>query len=105
MSKKLVIAPESMKLPVVRTLDASDKEFYQEVQQKTAEKFGKDSQAYKTIMNGINANNATGSQYFFNTEAGLYLPKGQRVASLDDWDVIWSQDSSFLRGMKQILLS
>ena len=98
MSNKLVIAPEGMRLPVVRTLGASDRELYKEAQQKTAEKFGKGSQAYKTVMNGINADAGKGSQFFFNTEVGLYLPEGQRVASLDDWDAILSQDPSFLRG-------
>ena len=98
MSKRLIITPEDLRLPVARVLDASDKDLYQEVKQKTAEKFGRDSQAYKTVMNGIDPKNGTGSQFFFNTEVGLYLPEGQRVASLNDWDAIWSQDPSFLRG-------
>ena len=48
-------------------------------------------------MSGIDAENGTGSQFFFNTEAGLYLPEGQRVSTLSDWGAILSQDPSFLR--------
>lgn len=99
MGDKLIIAPESMRLPTARKLDASDKELYQEIQQKTAEKFGKNSQAYQTVMNGIDTDKGTGSQYFFNTEAGLYLPQGQRVAKYNDLGEINDTDPSFFNGI------
>jgi hypothetical protein len=59
-------------------------DFYREVAKGTAEKFGEDSRAYQTVMNGINLESGAGSQFFFNTEAGLYLPEGERVARFDD---------------------
>ena len=62
----------------------ADADFYKSVEEGTAKKFGKDSRAYKIIMNGINPQNATGSNFLFNTEAGLYLPEGKRVARVDE---------------------
>ena len=71
-----------------RVLNRKDRGFYQEVEAKTAEKFGINSLAYKTITNGINTQNVTGSQFFWNTNLGLYLPKNQRVVSLEDMEAI-----------------
>ncbi len=76
----------------------ADAEVYRAVRGRTAEKFGKDSRAHQTIMSGINTSGGLGSQFFFNTQVGLYLPERQRVASLKDWNAIWSQDPSFLAG-------
>ena len=98
MGSKVTILPKNVRIPTAKVLDSSDSELYGEIRAKTAEKFGEGSRAYATVMDGINPGKATGSQFFFNTEAGLYLPKGQRVATLDDWDAIWTSDPTFLRG-------
>ncbi len=86
---------------VIRGFEAfyADAKLYQAVAEGTAEKFGKDSRAYQTVMNGVNTKEGTGSQFFFNTEAELYLPKGQRVARLADLGKIYDADNSFFNGI------
>ncbi len=76
----------------------AESDLYRQVEKGTEEKFGKDSRAYKTIMNGIDAENATGSQFFFNTQMNLYLPKGQRVALYDDLGRISDAKADFFKG-------
>ena len=76
----------------------ADKEIYKETQAKSKEKFGENSQAYKTIINGIDSNNGTGSQFFFNNETNLYLPKNQKVISLKDIERIYSYTNEFFGG-------
>lgn len=88
MAKELVVKPTSGFRAYIAGSD-----LYKEVEQATAAKFGKDSRAYATIMKGINTVNATGSQFFFNNEAGLYLPRGQRVATFEDLDEISKHDN------------
>ena len=96
MTKSIKVEPQ-----VIRGFEASiaDSKLYQEVAKGVAEKFGKDSRAYQTLMNGINTENGTGSQFFFNTEAELYLPGDQRVARLADLGKIYDADTSFFNGI------
>ena len=96
MTKSIKVEPQ-----VIRGFEASiaDSKLYQEVTKGVAEKFGKDSRAYQTLMNGIDTKNGTGSQFFFNTEAELYLPEGQRVARLADLGKIYDTDTSFFNGI------
>ena len=84
---------------------------YKETQAKAKERFGENSQAYNTIMYRINPNKGEGSQFFFNTELGLHLPKGQRVISLGDLERIYSFsqaaslfDGSFYTDMPEVIL-
>ena len=81
-----------------RVLDKEDKELYHEVFRKTAEKYGKYSLAYKTITSEIDAKNVIGSQFCWNTNLGLYLPKNQRVISLEDMELIKDLDEDFFEG-------
>jgi len=74
------------------------KELYQEVDRKTSEKFGENSLAYKTITNGIYTKNIKGSQFFWNTNLGVYLPKNQRVVSLREMENIHDLDENFFSG-------
>lgn len=99
-----------IEVPVDRYFTANS-ELYKETQAKTKEKFGENSQAYKTIMNGINPEKATGSQFFFNNEMNLYLPKGQKVIMLDGLERIYSSseadnlfDGSFYTDTPEIIL-
>jgi len=96
MRKSIKVEPQ-----VIRGFEASiaDSKLYQEVAKGVAEKFGKDSRAYQTLMNGIDTKNGTGSQFFFNAEAELYLPEGQRVARLADLGKIYDADTSFFDGI------
>lgn len=90
-----------LNVPEATILDNSErwiKEVYEEADRKTAEKYGKDSQAYRTITNGINIENVTGSQFFWNTNLNLYLPKEKKVCSLKDWEEINDLDESFFGG-------
>jgi len=97
MAKRIQINPKQEAI----VLDNSEKwikELYQEADRKTAEKFGKNSLAYKTITNGIARENVTGSQFFWNTNLGLYLPKTQKVILLEDMEQINDLDESFFKG-------
>src|SRR3989344_2717060 len=88
-------------VPEAIVLDSSEqwiKEVYQEADAKTAEKFGSNSLAYKTIANGIDREDIIGSQFFWNTNLGFYLPKGRKVCLLNDWEEINDLDESFFRG-------
>lgn len=101
MAKKIQIIPKGIVYPEAIVLDDSEKwirELYQEADAKTAEKFGKNSLAYKTITNGIDIENVTGSQFFWNTNLGKYLPKNQRVILLQDMEKINDQDENFFKG-------
>lgn len=98
MAKQIQIVPKNLVFPTARVLDKEDSELYQEVFRKTAEKYGKNSLAYRTITNGIDAKDVTGSQFFWNTNLGSYLPKGQRVISLEDMEAINDLDESFFTG-------
>ena len=86
---------------VIRGFEASiaDSKLYQEVAKGMTEKFGKDSRAYQTLINGIDTKNGTGSQFFFNTETELYLPEGQRVPRLANLGKIYDTDTSFFNGI------
>ena len=97
MAKQIQIIPKNLVFPVARVLDKEDREFYQEIQAKTAEKYGKDSLAYRTITNEIDTENVTGSQFFWNNNLGLYLSKNQRVISLEDMETINNLDETFFR--------
>jgi hypothetical protein len=91
---------KSIRVEPQRGFEASvaDVSLYKAVAEGTAEKFGDSSRAYQTIMNGIDSKTGTGSQFFFNTEAGLYLPKGKRVARFDDLSRVYGADSTFFEG-------
>lgn len=92
------IALIDIAVPKAIVLDKEHQELYREVFAKTAEKFGKDSPAYKTITNGISITNVTGSQFFWNTNLQQYLPSRQRVANLSDMEAINDIDETFLVG-------
>jgi len=98
MTKQIQIIPKNLVFPTARVLDKEDRELYQEASRKTAEKFGKDSRAYKTITNGIDVENITGSQFFWNTNLGFYLPKNQKVISLQDAEEINNLYENFFNG-------
>ena len=104
---KEIIIPK-IEVPSKRYFIA-DKEIYKETEAKSKEKFGENSLAYKTIMNRIDSNNGTGSQFFFNNETNFYLPKEQKVISLEDIERIYSYsneffDSSFYTDTPEIIL-
>jgi len=80
------------------TTDLVKSDVYKAVEKGAAEKFGVDSRAYKTITNRMVAENGTGSQFFFNTETGLYLPEGVRVSGVDDLARINSNAPEFFDG-------
>jgi len=89
MSKKLVVPP---RFESGFQADIAGSELYQRVAEETQRKFGRDSKQYYAVMDGINPENGTGSQFFFNTQLGLYLSEGQRVARFDDWGRIANDD-------------
>ena len=104
------ISVPKVNIPMDRIFIA-EKDIYQETEAKARERFGKNSQAYKTTMNGINPNNGTGSQFFFNTEVGLHLPKNQRVILFEDLERILSSpeaneffDGSFYIDTPELIL-
>ena len=76
-----------------------NQELYQEVITKTAERFGKDSPAFETITNGIDVENITGSQFFWNNNLNLYLPVEKRVMTLKDAENIESANPGFTNGI------
>jgi len=76
-----------------------NQELYQEVVKKTAEKFGENSSAYKTILNGINIKNVMGSQFFWNNNLNVYLPVEKRVMTLEDAENIEFANPNFTRGI------
>ena len=98
MPKQIQLIPKNMVSPIARVLDKESRELYQEAQAQAREKFGEDNRAYRTIMSGINTRNITGSQFFWNTNLNQYLPKAQRVISLEDMQAINDQDESFSEG-------
>jgi len=83
---------------IAGVLNKEDKEFYQEVKRKTAEKFGENSLAYRTITNEIDTENVKGFQFFWNTNLGLYLPKNKNIVSLEDVEAINDLDEKFFTG-------
>jgi len=97
MTKEINFLPKNIPQDKARVLGKEDREFYEEVFSKTAEKYGKDSPAYKNITNGIDSKNVTGSNFLFNTEAGLYLKSG-RILNLEDIDNILATDKNFFDG-------
>jgi len=97
MKKTIQLIPKNVKFPEARILGKEQRELYNEVDRKTAENFGKDSLAYKTILNGINTKDVTGSQFFWNTNLGIYLPAKQKVVSLEDMEEINDLDESFFK--------
>lgn len=96
MTEKVIIVSKGMKFPEARVVDDSQKELYNEVREKSAEKFGENSPAYKTITNGIRG--TTGSQFFWNTNLGIYLPENQRVVTMQDWEEINDINPTFIKG-------
>lgn len=98
MAKQIQLIPKDIKFPKAIVLDVEHRELYEEAITKTAEQFGKDSQAYKIITNGINAKNVTGSQFFWNTNLNLYLPNNQKVVNLSDMEKINDIDENFFKG-------
>ena len=101
MSKRIQIIPKDILFPEAIVLDNSEnrvRELYDKANRKTAEKFGKNSLAYKTITNGIDMKNVTGSQFFWNTELGKYLPKNLRVITLKDMEQINDINKDFFKG-------
>ena len=97
MKKTIQLIPKNVKFPEARILGKEQRELYNEVDRKTAENFGKDSLAYKTILKGINTKDVTGSQFFWNTNLGIYLPAKQKVVSLEDMEEINDLDESFFK--------
>jgi hypothetical protein len=86
---------------IIRGFEAeiADANFYKKVAEGSAKKFGRNSRAYQTIMNGINTEEGKGSQVFFNTEANLYLPEKKRIARFDDLSRIYSVDPTFFENI------
>jgi len=66
------------------------KDLYLEADAKAKEKFGEDSLAYRTITHGIDIENMTGSQSFWNVHLDSILPSGLKVARLRDLESIYS---------------
>lgn len=106
---KEIVVPK-INIPMDRIFIA-EKDVYQETEAKTKERFGENSLAYRTIMNGINPGDGTGSQFFFNTELGLYLPKNQRVLLFEDLEkILFSSeadeffDGSFYTDTSELIL-
>ena len=101
MAKRIQIILKEIIYPEAIVLDNSEKwiqELYKEADRKIAEKFGEVSLAYKTTKKGIDIRNVTGSQFFWNTNLGLYLPKNQKAISLKDMEEINDQDENFFKG-------
>jgi len=98
MAKEINFLPKEIPKYKARVLGEEDREFYEEVFSKTAEKYGRNSLAYKNIINGINPEEVTGSNFLFNTEAGLYLKEGSKVLTLEDIDNILATDKNFFNG-------
>lgn len=98
MAKIIKILPKNITFPKAIVLDKGYKELYEEADRKTAEKFGEDSLAYKTITNGIDIKNVTGSQFFWNANLNLYLPNNMKVTELSDWEDINDINKDFLKG-------
>ncbi|HUW44095.1 MAG TPA: hypothetical protein VMV95_04005 [Bacillota bacterium] len=65
-----------------RILDADDSEFYKEVLAKAKKDF---PNAYTFISNNIDAENATGSNFFFVCLADEMLGKTKRIPTYKDW--------------------
>lgn len=98
MTREISFIPKNVPKYKARVLGKESKELYKESFAKTAEKFGKDSLAYKNITNEIDPENITGSQFLFNTELGLYLPKSSEILNLQYMDDILAQDKDFFDG-------
>ncbi|MCK4553214.1 hypothetical protein KAT80_03350 [Candidatus Pacearchaeota archaeon] len=98
MIKQIQLIPKDIIIPRAIVLDKEHKELYGEAVAKTAEQFGKDSQAYKTITGGIDTANVTGSQFFWNTNLNQYLSNNQRVVNLSDMEKINDIDETFFTG-------
>lgn len=83
-------------------------EIYKEAFSKASETFGKNSLAYKTITNGINEKNVTGSQFFWNTWLDQVGSLPGKIMLLEDWGKALSKDSNLVKGfytdMPQLLL-
>ena len=74
------------------------RELYEEASAKVIEQFGERHRASRMILNGIDVQNVTGSNFFWNNQLGKYLPKGQRVMTLQDLEGIFSSNKEFFRG-------
>ncbi len=88
---------------LARFLDKGKKEdrgLIEDAFSKIGNKYGKESHAYKSVINGISLSNLTGSQTFFSIELGFTLPEDMRVASLEDWGKIFSEprNKTFMHG-------
>jgi len=98
MSKTIDFLPMNVPTVRARVLGKEDRELYKEVKAKAKEKFGEKSRAYQTTIYGIDTENVTGSQFFWNNEVELYLPKDQRIMNLEDLGGIYNKDSNFFSG-------
>lgn len=75
-----------------------NKELYQETDAKIAEKFGRDSKAYKIIRTGINLDKGTGSSFLWNNEVNLCLPKEQIIMDWKDLQGIYNVNPTLFKG-------
>ncbi len=85
--------------PGARILGEEDREFYYEVVRKTGERFGRNSKAYNIITHRIKTGEVIGCHFFWVTNLNRYLPKGQKIISLDDIELIDSFDPTFFHGI------
>lgn len=98
MEKQIQLIPKDIVFPKAIVLGKEHKGLYEEVVAKTAEQFGANSQAYKTIKNGMITTEVIGSQFFWNTNLNQYLPNNQRVVNLSDMEQINDIDETFFKG-------
>jgi len=82
----------------ISILGKDEKELYKEIDNKTAEKYGRHSLAYQTITNRINIKLVTGAQFFWLLNVNDYLPQYQRLISLKDMELITDSNQSFFTG-------
>ncbi len=80
--------PQNIPLPIVGILDKEEQEIFHEARVKAKEEFGEKSQAYQSIIQGIDFEKVTGSQFIFNNYLNKFLPKEKRVITLDDVQTI-----------------
>lgn len=97
MGRSIEFKPRNKKLPVATMLTKERWELYKEVFAKTAEKYGRFSKAFNTITKGIDVN-VKGSQFFWANNLNFYLPKNQKIISLEDAEDINDTDKTFFAG-------
>jgi len=89
--------PQNIPLPIVGVLNKEEQEIFHEARVKAKEEFGEKSKAYQSIIQGIDFEKITGSQFFFNNYLNNFLPKEKRVITLNDIQTMqdYFEDSYF----------